>query len=166
MRLNLLNTSTVVGLAVSTVSCNAFIRRHGTVAGIDGEAFKYTPPDKSKGSLTIRKVSLNELFDGIPQDLTQFTATVEPREVDEGHLSAVLGLDPLHCEPPLVNLDVEPLPESDTLGHLFQHWQATVGLYGLDRREVILSLTDRTLHIDAQQAVLFTGTVAVTISKD
>lgn len=164
MNLNMINLSRIVGLAASGGSYKSFNTRYGSASQVNEATFKYTPPEGPALAILIRRVDLGELFKGIPQDISDLdTLPVSANLSDDWNTK--LGTDPVYCEPVFVD-EAEDLLPSDLPGALFQRWKAMIGLSGLYRREVDLSLAGNVLHIDARNAVLYRGVVDVLVSKD
>lgn len=165
MRLNLINTSTVVALAASAAGCKLSNSRFGAVSQLSDRTFKYVFSGARKDVLLVERIDLTELFKDLPQDITGLThqSGSVAGTVD---IATALNIDITHEEEPFVQGEPTESREDDELGALFHLWQAFVGLYGLSRHEVDLSTADNILYIDARNAAVFRGIVAVKFKKD
>ena len=165
MRLNVINTSSLVALAASAAGCKVSNGRFGAATRLTDKTFKYVVTGVRKEVLLVERVDLGELFAGLPQDISEITH--QPNSVlGEVDVMAALGIDPVDQEPPMLIDEPEIARAEDELGQLFFMWQAFVGLYGLSRHEVDLSTSDNVLYIDARNAAVYRGTVAVKFKKD
>lgn len=161
MRLNLINSSVIVSSAMTTAGLTHINTRFGEARALNDEVFKYAHLDPLN-AVVVQRVSLNDLFDGIPQDITgiEFGGTGYS---DLTELHQKLGMDGVLLEPSIDAVTHDsPLPE-DALGVFFVQWKRLVGLNGLERSEVALSTFDDHMIIDARNAVLYKGTVDVKI---
>lgn len=165
MRLNVINTSAVVALAASTAGCKLSNGRFGAVTQLSDRTFKYVFTGVRKDVLLVERIDLAELFKDLPQDITGLTH--QPDSVAGSvDIAAALRIDATHQEPPFIQGEPTETREGDELGALFHLWQAFVGLYGLSRHEVDLSTVENILYIDARNATVFRGTVAVKFKED
>lgn len=161
MRLNLLNQTVIVAAAVAKAGLVNMTPRFGATTAVNERAFKYAVTGDPSNALMIERVSLNELFDNIPQDITGFTFETPAVLVADVHEK--LGVDFAVQESPVDMLAFEEIGPEDTLGELFLKWKRVVGLSDLKRSEVDLSSFEDYMFIDARNAVLFKGTVQVKI---
>lgn len=161
MRLNLINSSVIVSSAMAVANLGHINPRFGTGRALNHEVFKYSHLDP-RNAVVVERVSLNDLFGGIPQDITGIEFG-ESGSADLTELHQKLGSDGVLIEPSIdaVGYD-EPRPE-DALGAFFVQWKRLVGLNGLERSEVDLSTFEDHMTIDARNAALFKGTVEVKI---
>lgn len=161
MHLNLVNLSSIVALAVSTVPCKDVNSRFGAVAKVNDEVFKYTTMGSIKDTLFIKRVDLGELFQDIPQDITELTYT-PGSTLGAVNLMEALNFNPLKVDSPLIDEEVVFSETNDPLAHLFTKWVSLVGIGHLPRHEVELSTVDNILYIDASHATVYRGVVSVT----
>lgn len=166
MRLNVINTSSVVALAASTACCKLSSSRFGTLTQINDKVFKYVFTGARKEVLLIERIDLAELFAGLPQDISEMDAHVPTPTTLGVDILMALGIDPTQQESPFIDGEPTAGRDGDDLGNLFHIWQAYVGLYGLSRHEVELSTVDNILYIDARNATMFRGMLPVKILKD
>jgi hypothetical protein len=162
MRLNILNQAAVVRAACSQADNVELNPRFGETLQISPETFKYSALGNPSKSLLIARVSLNELFDKFPQDITGFEFK-DPAPFDSARLESTSEIDPTVQEYILDNNPYETVPETDVLGTHFCNWKRLVGLTSLTRSEVDLSSDGDYMLIDARNATIHRGTVSVKI---
>lgn len=161
MRLNLLNRTVLMSTALQQVNLPQLNPRFGTVHPVNDKVFKFADMSDRLNAVLVERVDLGELFDKIPQDLTQFTFT----ETIEDHymVQDLLGIDEFKQEYPVIASVVELQAFEDELGTFFLQWKRVIGLNSLERSEVELSSSGDHMTINARNAVLFKGTVDVKI---
>lgn len=162
MRLNILNKTVVVNSALEKAKVKEMNPKFGGVFPVNEEAFRYSVFDKAMGttsSVIVERVDLSELFKNIPQDITG----IEFGECDLTDLSFLmsqLDLDESKEECIVDNEFAESSSDS-AYCEAFVNWKRFVGLRGLPRNEVELSVSGTDLFIDAKNAVFYKGTVSV-----
>lgn len=162
MRLNLLNTTALVAAGLYVINCERFNPRFGAVGRVSDNVFKYALPGPPKEVFLLERVSLAELFEGIPQSIVG----IEKRDWwvgSEGEIGFCLNLKSTVEEMPFVDAPSVPVPDTDELGKYFLTWVEWIGLGGLKRNEVELSVMDDYLIVDAKNSPVFSGTVSVKI---
>lgn len=161
MRLNLVNLPSLIGSGLSTIGCGSFNPKFGNKVAINGDLFKYVLPGPPKEVFVFERVSLNELFEGIPQSIVGvvrrdwFTPT--PNEIVEA-----LGIDLTTQESPVVEMEDD---DSDGLTKQFNTWVEFVGLGGLYRVDVDLTTTEGYLHVQASRSAVFKGSVSIKVQE-
>lgn len=161
MRLNIFSQSALLALAAqkNKQDINA---RFGELVAVNDKYSKYTVTFNGRTANLVERVSLNEVFSGIDQDISELTYTENTEFVD---LTAKLGIDINFVEGPFAE-EIGGIAEGDELGALFNTWVSFVGLTALRRHEVDLSTADGYLYIDARRSLLFKGEVRVKYKKD
>jgi hypothetical protein len=161
MRLNLLNQTVIMSVAVLQAGLSNLSPRFGSAVAVNDKLFKYAATGDGLNAVLVERVDLAELFDKVPQDITGFTFQDSIQSPFE--LQASLNIDLLTQEYPVVAPVTEQLGPDDALGVLFTQWKRVVGLDSLARSEVELSTSDDYMNIDARNALLFKGMVQVKI---
>lgn len=159
MRLNLVNPTRLITAGLSTISCERFNPKFGSVVQVNEDLFKYALPGPPKEVFFVERVSLNALFDQIPQSI----ADVVQRDwsnYDAEQLNTALGIDLATQESPVLEWDLPPAEET---GKLFHTWIQFIGLSGLPLADVDLSTTEGWLHVDARRSAVFSGTVSIKV---
>lgn len=121
---------------------------YGTLVSVNDTMLKF---NSSAGPIYLKKVSLVDLFAGIPQSVVDITfgdvVTEMPPEapeiVSDGFPDSVVA--------------------TDTLGVHFTNWKRLVGIYDLPREEVGLAQDGDYLVVDAHKATIYTGYVIIKI---
>jgi hypothetical protein len=161
MRLNLVNIPSLVGSGLSSIFCESFNPKFGNKVAVGEDLFKYVLPGPPKEVFMFQRVSLNELFDGIPQSIVGIKQRDWFDPAPEAIIE-VLGTTLTTQDPPVEEL----LPEDgEELTKLFNTWVQYIGLGGLYRADVDLSVSDGWLHVDARRSVVFKGTVSIKVQE-
>ena len=160
MHLNLLNQTVIVSGAILSAEHSDVNPRFGVSHAVNNRVFKFTPTHECHHVTLIERVSLEELFGGIPQDVSTLTYHGELEQAGEG-LLAHLNTDYTTEEPVVLEDGGDFIDPSDKLGHYFLLWKKLVGLTGLYRNEVDLCHDEEYLYADASKAKLFTGVVKI-----
>lgn len=161
MRLNLINSSVIVSSAMAAANIAHINPRFGEARALNDEVFKYAHLDQLN-AVVVERVSLNDLFDGIPQDITGITFG-ESGYADLTELHQKLGTDGVLIEPSIDAVTYDESRPEDALGVFFVQWKRLIGLNGLERSEVDLSTFGDHMTINARNAVLYKGSVEVKI---
>ena len=160
MLLNVMNQTAIVKDVCRVHGINDLNPRFGDAQQLSAELFKYSVLGDATEALIIQRVSLTELFAGIPQDITGLEFK-DSAVGDLGRLDAALNADAVIEEVILNNDEPETAAVDDVLGVHFCNWKRLVGLRSLTRTEVALSTDGDYLTIDARDAVIYRGTVSV-----
>lgn len=160
MRLNVINRTAIVLSAMLRSGITDMSPRFGTVTPLSEQAFKYALIGLPREALIIERVSLEELFRDIPQDITGIVFNEAP-EGSEANLDEVVGRD-IALQDPLVDYSGYETG-TDEYSILFCNWKRLVGLSDLPRNEVTLALLDDHLVIDATSSTLYRGSVSVKV---
>ena len=160
MRLNCLNRTIIVGGSLERLHINDLNPRFGLALELDSATFKYAVlgNEGTKGVI-IDKVSLNDLFDGVPQDITgiNFGSVI-------GSIAPGFDIDPSVEEPIIDDVPCEePGPHDDEMTTHFCNWKRLVGLSDLSRAEVDLGTADDYLYVEARKSTIYRGSVAIKI---
>lgn len=161
MYLNIFSQSSLIGNAVQK-SQQTINTRFGELVAVNDKYSKYTSSFNGRVPTLVERVSLNDLFKDIDQDISELEFTEGAKFVD---LTVKLGVDTVQTEGPFAE-SISSLSEGDELGKLFNTWISFVGLTSLRRQEVELSTVDGYLYIDARRSLLFKGDVRVKYKKD
>lgn len=160
MHLNLLNQTVIVSGAILSIENSNLNPRFGVVHAVNRKVFKYTPTHDCHNVTLVERVSLEELFNGIPQDVSNLTYHAELEQLGDPllhHLSTDYSTE----EPVVLEDGGDFIDPSDRLGHYFLLWKKLVGLTGLYRNEVDLYHDEVYLFADASKSKLFTGVVKI-----
>lgn len=161
MRLNLINQTVIVSLAVRQAGLTNLNPRFGSACAVNEKSFKYASTGDALNAVLVERVDLGELFANIPQDITGFEFADSVTTPDA--LQEKLAVDLMFHEQPVIAQEAEQVSPGDELARLFVQWKRVVGLNGLPTHEVDLSSFEDYMTIDARNAVLFKGTVQVKI---
>ena len=159
MRLNLVNVAGLISAGLSTISCERFNPKFGSVVSVNEELFKYVLSGPPKEVFFIERISLNDLFEGNPQSIEDI-AQRSWSSCDAEKLNTDLKLDLTIQESPVLEWE---LPPTDQAGEWFHTWVQFVGLGGLPLGDVDLSTTEGWLHVDARRSSVFSGTVSIKV---
>jgi hypothetical protein len=160
MRLNCLNRTIIVGGSLERLRITDLNPRFGLALELDANTFKYSVlgNEGTKGVI-IDKVSLNDLFDGIPQDITGINFDFVTGSVAPGFDIDLAVEEPIIDDVPLE----EPGAHDDALSVHFCNWKRLVGLNDLSRAEVDLGTADDYLYVEARKSTIYRGSVAIKI---
>lgn len=160
MRLNLVTLPSLIGAGLSSIACGSFNPKFGNKVAINEDLFKYVLPGPPKEVFVFERVSLNDLFKGMPQSIVGVVSRgwSEPSAVE---LMEPLGEDLTTQDPPVEEL----MRDEDDLSKLFNTWVQYIGLGGLYRVDVDLSTTDGWLHVEAKRSVVFKGSVSIKVQE-
>jgi len=160
MRLNIINRTAIVYSAMRQANVLDMSPRFGTVTPLSDEAFKYSLVGVPQEALIVERVSLEELFRDIPQDITGITFSDVPEASQEVDTDIVMGRNP-DTEESVVVPGYEV--GADEYSVHFCNWKRLVGISDLPRSEVNLALLDDQLIIDAAYSTLYRGSVSVKV---
>lgn len=161
MRLNLVNLPSLIGAGLSTIACGSFNPKFGNKVAINGDLFKYVLPGPPKEVFVFERVSLNELFEGIPQSIVGVVRR-DWSDPTPNELVEALGIDLVTQDAPVVELDLD---DADEVTKQFNTWVEYIGLGGLYRLDVDLSTSDGWLHVEASRSVVFKGSVSIKVQE-
>jgi hypothetical protein len=157
MRLNCFNKTLLVAKAMEQQGIEGVNPRFGAGRSVSDTVFSYLELGGSGSGQLIDKVDLGELFKDIPQDITGLTFGTS----ELINLQDIQDLVDSRVEESIV-VGEEPLTDqSDELTGLFYNWLRLVGLSDLSRFEVDLGTSEGYLHVTAQRATYYRGTVII-----
>jgi len=161
MQLNLVTLPSLIAAGLSSISCGSFNPKFGNVVAVNEDLFKYVISGPPKESFMFQRISLNELFEGIPQSIVG----IKRQDWTPSAAVEVLGTletDLVTGEPVVVETVVTDADEQTNQFHL---WTQFIGLGALPRGDVELSSTDGWLHVDARYSPVFKGTVSIQVQE-
>lgn len=159
MRLNLINKAVIAAAAIQKRPTTLLSPVFGETHRVNDKTFKFADAINPSLNILIDRVDLGELFKGVIVDISKLEFNDPPANAESEWQPEVSN--PLMETPQCVGLLPEVESDSDPLGNLFRRWKRLVGLGGLQRVEVDLSVLDDFLTIDARDAIVYRGLVRV-----
>ena len=164
MRVAIMNTAAVINNTLSTDKQKGFNPNLLTLMKVSDTLFKIESPDTNSHALLVNKIDLGELFCNTPIDLRGLTFADSPN-VDLTTWTASLNVDEVRNLPKLDNGEWEFIDDSDELGKHFLNVKRLTGLVTLSRSEVSLSVFEGVMTIEANNAMLYTGSIDVILPE-
>lgn len=159
MRLNLINKAVIAAAAIQKRPTTLLSPVFGETYRVNDKTFKFADSVNPSLNILIDRVDLGELFKGVVVDISKLEFNDPPANTKSKWCTDVSN--PLMETPQCVDLVPELTSDNDPLGNLFRQWKRLVGLGGLQRIEVDLSVLDDFLTIDARDAIVYRGLVRV-----